>query len=144
MPAASPNGDPNAPHGTQVAFIKDNASISQTVYLDAGVYNLSLLAAQRINYQTQPQAIEVLVDGAEVGMIIPDIPVTTNNVTYTTSYAPYQTSNFTVTAGTHTVEFLGMSPPSSRQHGLHRRSGDHAGGRRDRRWRFRAASPGRQ
>ena len=32
---------------------KNNASISQTVTLDAGVYNLSLLAAQRVNYQTQ-------------------------------------------------------------------------------------------
>ena len=60
-------GNPNAPDGTQVAFIKNNGSISQTVYLDAGVYNLSFLAAQRVNYQTQNQEIEVLIDGAEVG-----------------------------------------------------------------------------
>ena len=32
-------GNPNAPSGTQVAFLKDTASISQTVYLEAGVYN---------------------------------------------------------------------------------------------------------
>ena len=31
------------------------------------------------------------------------------NITYT----PYQTSNFTLAAGTHTVEFLGMTPPSA-------------------------------
>ena len=96
-----------------MAFLKNNASISQTVYLDAGVYNLSFLAAQRVNYQTQNQGIEVLIDGADVGMIVPDSPVAVNNTTSTTSYAPYQTSNFTVTAGTHTVEFLGMSPSTA-------------------------------
>ena len=52
-----------------------------------------MLAAQRVNYQTQNQEIEVLIDGAEVGVIVPD------------KHAPmlqrYQTSNFTVTAGTH-------------------------------------------
>ena len=48
MAAASPTGNPNAPNGTQVAFLKNNASMSQTVYLDAGVYDLSFLAAQRV------------------------------------------------------------------------------------------------
>ena len=42
-------GNPNAPNGNQVAFLKNNASMSQTVYLEAGVYNLSFLAAQRVN-----------------------------------------------------------------------------------------------
>ena len=97
-------GNPNAPNGTQVAFLKDNASMSQTVYLDAGVYNLSFLAAQRVNYQTQNQEIEVLVDGAEVGddrsrkhhlCLLPDVRISRS------------------AAGTHTVEFLGMSPPSA-------------------------------
>ena len=64
-------GNPNAPNGTQVAFLKNNGTISQTVYLDAGVYDLSFLAAQRTNFQTQNQEIEVLVDGAEVGAIVP-------------------------------------------------------------------------
>jgi len=107
-------GDPRAPQGAQVAFIKDQGSISQAVYLDAGVYNLSLLAAQRVQYQTQPQAIAVLIDGAEVGMIVPANPVTSNNVNYTTFYAPYQSWNFTVaTTGTHTVAFVGQSPSSA-------------------------------
>jgi len=35
-------GNPPAPSGTQVAFIKNNASMSQLVYLNAGVYNLSV------------------------------------------------------------------------------------------------------
>ena len=34
----------NAPEGTQVAYIQDNGSMSQTVYLDPGTYQLSFLA----------------------------------------------------------------------------------------------------
>ena len=43
------SGNPNAPDGTQVAFIKGNGSMSQSVDLVAGSYNLSFLAAQRAN-----------------------------------------------------------------------------------------------
>ena len=96
-------GNSNAPSGTQVAFLKNNASISQSVYLDAGVYNLTFLAAQRVNYQTQNQEVEVLVDGAEIGLLVPP----------STTYSTCQTCNFSVAAGEHTVEFLGMSPQSS-------------------------------
>jgi len=96
-------GNPNAPDGTQVAFLKDTGSMIQTVSLDAGVYNLSFLAAERVNYQTQNQEIEVLIDGKEVGEVVPA----------GTTYASYQTSNFTVTAGTHNVEFLGVSPATA-------------------------------
>ncbi len=107
-------GNPNAPSGTQVAFIQDNASISQTVTLDAGVYNLSMFAAQRVNYQSQQQIIEVLIDGADVGLIVPNSPVIVNNISTVTNYAPYQTWNFTVaTTGTHSVELLGLSPTSA-------------------------------
>ncbi len=126
--------NPNAPNGNQVAFLKDNASMIQTVYLQAGVYNLSFLAAQRVSSQTQNQELEVLVDGAEVGLIVPA----------GSTYSPYQTSNFTVTAGTHSVEFFGYESAEQRQHRLHRRSGDRAGGRHAPRWRFRAAGPGRK
>ena len=38
----------NVPNGTQDAFIKNNGSMSQTVYFDAGTYNISFLASQRI------------------------------------------------------------------------------------------------
>ena len=37
-----------------------------------------------------------------------------------------------------------LEPAQWRQHGLYRRSGDHAGGRFAPRWRFRAAGPGRK
>ena len=96
------SGNPNAPAGTQVGFIMNKGSMSYSVYLDADTYNLSFLAAQRAVQQTQSQQIQVLVDGAQVGLITPA------GVTY----ALYDTSNFTVTAGMHTIQFLGMSPPS--------------------------------
>ena len=96
-------GNPNAPSGTQVAYVKDNASMSQTVYLEAGVYNLSFVAAQRVNYQSQNQEFAILIDGAEVGLIAPA----------NSAYAGYQTSNFTVTTGAHTVAVLGMSPQTA-------------------------------
>ena len=51
-------GNPNAPGGDQVAFIKDTGSMSQSVYLAAGFYNISFLAAQRENFQTQYQSID--------------------------------------------------------------------------------------
>ncbi len=94
------NGNSNAPQGSQVAFIKDNANMTQTVYLVGGVYDVSFLAAQRVKFQTQSQEIEVLIDGANVGQIIPA----------STAYATYQSWSFPVTTGTHQVEFLGMTP----------------------------------
>ena len=45
--------------------------MSQSVNLLAGSYNVSFLAAQCANGQTQGQQIEVLVDGTEVGLITP-------------------------------------------------------------------------
>ena len=107
-------GNANAPNGSQAAFIKDNGSISQAVYFDAGTYNISFLATQRFYYQTQNQQIEVLVNGQQVALITP--PTSTTNTSSTSSnitYTPYQTANFTLAAGTYNVEFLGMTPPSA-------------------------------
>jgi hypothetical protein len=97
--------NPNAPDGTQVAFLQATAAMSQSVYLDAGTYGLSFQAAQRAgnssgSVQTHYQQIQVLVDGAQVGLITP----------VGTSYSTYQTSNFTVAAGMHTVKFAGLNP----------------------------------
>ena len=100
------SGNPNAPDGYQVAFLQGKgSSISQSGYLNAGTYSLSFLAAHRGN-QPQSQVIEVLIDGAPilVGGVSDTITPTT------TAYQSYQTGNFTVTAGTHSVEFLGLNP----------------------------------
>jgi hypothetical protein len=108
--------NPNAPAGSQVGFIKNSGSISQAVYLDSGQYNASFLAAQRANYQTQPQQIKVLFDGAVVDTITPaDVPVTAANTVAiaATSYSPYQTPNFQVATGMHTIQFLGLAPSTA-------------------------------
>ena len=44
------SSNPNAPDGSQVAFVQGTGSMSQTLYLDAGTYNLSFMAAQRAGF----------------------------------------------------------------------------------------------
>jgi CSLREA domain-containing protein len=90
-------GNPPPPQGSQVAFLQGIGSISQTFDLTAGTYVLGLLAAQRPGNQ---QTFEVLVDGAVVATITPS----------GSSFALYTTSPFTVTAGSHTIQFVGLNP----------------------------------
>lgn len=93
--------NPNAPDGTQVAFLQGGGSMSQSVYLTSGSYNLSLMAAQRgSSCQAHYQEFQVLVDGTQVGLVSPT----------STSYGSYQTQDFTVTTGTHTIKFVGLNP----------------------------------
>jgi hypothetical protein len=98
--SAFTSGNSNAPDGNQVAFIQRGGSMSQSVYLNTGTYNLSLMAAQRENSQTNYQQIQVLVDGKSVGTITPSAIV----------YGPYQTLSFTVTTGIHAIRFTGLNP----------------------------------
>ena len=93
-------GNPYAPVGTQVAFITQTGSMSESIDMAAGTYNLSFLAAQRKNIQANYESIEILVDGQEVGTATP----------YGAAYGSYATNDFTVTAGPHTIEFLGVDP----------------------------------
>jgi hypothetical protein len=93
-------GNPNAPEGSQVAFLQQTGSFSQAVTLAAGTYNLGFEAAQRANYQASSQTFQVLVDGNVVGSFSPA----------GTSYASYATSAFTVGAGAHTITFQGLNP----------------------------------
>ena len=96
-------GNPNAPDGTQVGLIKNGGSISQSVQFAAGSYQLSFQAVERGNWQSQPQPIEVLVDGSAVATITPS----------GTAYSGYATPIFTVTAGAHTIELLGLAPSTA-------------------------------
>ena len=51
------SGNPNAPQGSQVAFLQKTGSISQAVnFATAGSYVISLSAAQRANYGTSNEA----------------------------------------------------------------------------------------
>jgi hypothetical protein len=90
-------GNPNAPEGSQVAFLQETGSISQSLYLDPGIYLLSFMAAQRSG---NSQQIEVLLDGTQVvGEYAPS----------GTQYSLIQTGNFTVaTAGIHTISLVGL------------------------------------
>jgi CSLREA domain-containing protein len=89
--------NPPAPQGSQVAFLQNSGSISQAVDLAAGTYTLSFMAAQRPGNQ---QTFEVLVDGAVVATVTPS----------GSAFAPYSTDAFTVKAGSHTIQFVGLNP----------------------------------
>jgi hypothetical protein len=94
-------GNPPAPEGTQVGFIQQNGVIVQGVNLAAGTYTVSFAAAQRGNYNASSQTIEVLFDGTTlIGTFTP------SGAGYTT----FTTSNFTATAGPHSVDFIGTNP----------------------------------
>jgi hypothetical protein len=87
------SGNSNAPVGSQVAFLQENGTITQSVAGWANAsYTLSFYAAMRENHGGV-ENFEVLIDGNVVGSFAPT----------TTTYA------FTVSAGTHTIEFLGMN-----------------------------------
>ena len=91
------SGNPPAPQGTQVAWQQNGGTISQSVRFAAGSYTVSFYAAQRGNYPSN-STIRVQIDGQTVGSITPT----------GTSYAAYSTGSFTVTAGSHTVRFVGV------------------------------------
>jgi hypothetical protein len=92
-------GNPPAPEGTQVGFLQQGGSFSQTVAgWAAGSYVITFDAAQRSNGQASQQDFEVLVDGIVVGMFTPA----------STAYRRFATTTFTLTAGAHTVVFQGL------------------------------------
>jgi WD40-like Beta Propeller Repeat len=96
--SAFTSGNPSAPHGDQVAFLQALGSISQSVALPAGVYQIAFSAAQRGNVPGNSQTFQVLVDGNVVG--------TFNSLTGT-NYTMLTTASFTVAAGNHTIAFQG-------------------------------------
>jgi hypothetical protein len=97
------NGNPNAPDGTQVAFLQGaGANLSQTVTLAAGNYKISLKAAQRGGWQQGTQIVQIKMDGNAVGQYQPP----------STNYSDYQTASFTATAGSHTISLIGVGSGS--------------------------------
>jgi hypothetical protein len=93
-------GNPNAPQGTQVAFLQDTGSVSQSISLATGNYTVSFSAAQRGNFQASYQTIAVLIDGNLVGTFTPA----------DTSYTAFTTMTFSVQAGVHDLSFVGLDP----------------------------------
>jgi len=70
------------------------------VSLAAGTYSLSFSAAQRGDGNYSTQTVQVQVDGKVVGTFTPA----------SASYTAYTTASFTVTAGAHTITFVGTDP----------------------------------
>lgn len=64
-------GNPQPPEGEQVLLLKAVARVSQTVLLDAGTYTLHFRAAQRKNFGSQIQQVEVFVDEGSIGTFQP-------------------------------------------------------------------------
>jgi hypothetical protein len=92
-------GNPNAPEGGQVAFLQRTGSFGQVVDgMAAGSYVLTFQAAQRGNFQAARQDFWVMVDGAVVGTFTPS----------GTGYAGFTTAAFTVAAGSHAINFVGL------------------------------------
>jgi hypothetical protein len=100
--SAVTSGNPAAPQGTQVAWMQNGGTISQAVNFGAGNYTISFEAAQRGNYPSN-STIQVQIDGQTVGSITPS----------GTSYSAFTTSSFTVTAGSHTIKFVGVGAGGS-------------------------------
>jgi serine/threonine protein kinase len=94
------SGNPNAPQGTQVAFLQHNGGMSQTVTLPAGEYCLEFQAAQRKNTQASSQTVRVLVDGKPISTLTPGGP----------AYSLQATPNFTVTEGSQTIAVEALNP----------------------------------
>ena len=92
-------GQPRCPPGRR----RSPSSRTRAVHavsgrLGGGIYTISFDAAQRGNAGKSVEDFEVLVDGKVVGTFKPT----------GTSYQTYTTATFTVTAGAHTIEFLGL------------------------------------
>jgi len=91
-----------APNGNQVAFVQGHSTFLQTVSgFEAGTtYQISFSTAQRANFNQGGQTYQVLVDRTKVGTFTPS----------STSYTTVTTTPFTVTAGAHTISFVGLNP----------------------------------
>jgi hypothetical protein len=90
------SGNPNAPQGTQVAFVQGaGSSFSQSINFSAGTYSLTFQATQRA--VNGGETFNVLVDGQVVGSFKPG----------GTSYSTLTTNNFALSAGSHTIAFSG-------------------------------------
>ncbi len=94
------SGNPSAPFGAQVAFLQGTGEVSQSVNLAAGAYEIDFQAAQRVNANSGGQEIGVVVNGRLISVITP----------VSGYYALYQTLDFSVGAGFHTITLIGLNP----------------------------------
>lgn len=94
------SGNPAASEGVQVGIVQTVGTISQDINFPAGDYRVRFRAAQRGNFNESPQVIGVQIGGTFHGQINPAGK----------NYDFYVSDAFTVTAGVHTVSFVGLNP----------------------------------
>ena len=98
--SAFTSGNPNAPEGSQVAFLQDTGSFSQTLSgFSAGLYSFSFDAAQRGNYGG-PQDFEVSLGNTVLGVYGPGL---------STSYQSFTTAPTIIDGGSRTLTFTGLN-----------------------------------
>ncbi len=92
-------GNPNAPEGTQAAFVQSYGTITQTLsgFKPGNSYTITYSAAQRSGPDQH---------GGESWNIVIDGNLIKANTPGSTSYSTY-TATFTATAATHTLSFVG-------------------------------------
>lgn len=87
-----------APVGVQTAFVQNSGEMAQSVSLTAGTYKVGFKAAKRTTHGGT-QTFNVLFDSTVIGTYTPS----------TSTFTSYTTSNFTATAGTHAIRFVGTT-----------------------------------
>jgi 1-phosphatidylinositol phosphodiesterase len=92
--------NPNAPQGTQAAFVQKYGTISQALsgFIPGTIYTVTFSAAQRGAQNNGGESWNVVVDNTVVGSFNPG-PNATSYVDYTVSFTP--------SATTHTLSFVG-------------------------------------
>jgi hypothetical protein len=99
------SSNPNAPEGSQVAFLQSISTISQAIsgFVPGAKYAVTFSAAQRAGqYENGGQTWNLEVDNSVIASYSPPASAT--------SYADYS-ANFTATADTHTLSFVGTDLP---------------------------------
>lgn len=89
--------DPTPPDGVQAIVIRAAASVSQSITLAGGTYSVNVYAARRT--ATNWQSIDVKLNGTTKGTITP----------VSNSYAQFNVSLGTLSAGTYTLAFVGKN-----------------------------------
>jgi hypothetical protein len=99
MSNASPFGNPNAPSGSQAAFLQQTGVIRQSFVTGDGPVRITGMAAQR-SYNSSFQIFDVRIDGQSIGSIRPK----------NTAFAPFTTPALHLAPGLHTLELVGLNP----------------------------------
>ena len=101
-PSGFTSGNPAPPEGLQVLFLQGLGQASQELILDEGTYTLSFHAAQRLNFGTPIQQIQILVDGVSLGIFQPSS---------SGAYEYFETTFAVPVGGAYVLELKGLVSP---------------------------------